>query len=139
MAIPLTPMIGAEKENKLKALNLYFESPISERHKLSKPIKLPPDIEGRKEYINKINKMSVDQLKNEMKQYGLKCASKLLMKQRLEMVWDALHPNSPMIRKLNQCIKQDKYDDGDSDINQDEQTQGINTLIVDNIFKILLS
>ena len=86
--VPCTPMIGPEKEKILKELNLYFESPLIERQKMNSPVELPPDIPGRQEYVDKLNKMGIDELKKEMKKYGLKCGSKLMMKERLTMVWD---------------------------------------------------
>lgn len=115
--VPVTPMIGPEKERILKALNLYFETPEHERIKYQKPIELPPEIEGRQEYIDKIHKMSLDELKKEMRQYGFKCGSKKMMLQRLEMAWDALHPNSPMNRALNQHI-QNQHDHPNHNHNQ---------------------
>jgi len=102
---PLTPMVGPHKEMVLKQLNVYFETPEAERRSMPKPVEpLPPDIPGRSEYVERLNRMSVDELKRDMKRYGLKVGSKAMMKQRLEMAWDALHPNSPMLRRLDQHI-----------------------------------
>lgn len=98
-------MVGEDKVAVLKQLNVYFETPEAVRRTLPKPMEpLPPDIPGRKEYIEKLNRMTMDELKREMKRYGLKCGSKAMMKQRLEMAWDAIHPNSPMLRRLDRHL-----------------------------------
>ena len=102
---PKTPLTGKDQEQVLKALNLWFESPAPQRTHLVTPSPLPPDIPGRAKYIEKLNKMSLDELKKEMKKYGLKTGSKTMMKERLTMVWDSLHPNSPMIKKLDEYIR----------------------------------
>eukprot|EP01083_Nonionella_stella_P183428 662890_1 len=118
--IPITPMIGAEKVKALKALNLYFETPEAERRRLPQPVRLPPDIPGRQSYLDNVNTMSLDALKAEMNKYGLKCGSKLMMRRRLEMTWDALHPNSPMIRVLN------KHMDKEESVEQENKKEAKN-------------
>ena len=106
---PETPIsIGKDQKQVLQALNLWFESPIPQKPTLVTPSPLPPDIPGRAKYIEKLNKMSIDELKKEMKKYGLKTGSKSMMKERLTMVWDSLHPNSPMIKKLDAYIRKNK-------------------------------
>ena len=106
---PETPiLIGKDQKQVLQALNLWFESPVPQKSMLVTPSPLPPDVPGRAKYIEKLNKMSIDELKKEMKKYGLKTGSKLMMKERLTMVWDSLHPNSPMIKKLDEYIQKNK-------------------------------
>ena len=130
-------MIGAEKEAVLKRLNLYFESP--EAVRAVKAVEaLPPDVAGRSEYIGKLQKMSLDELKREMRGYGLKPGSKAMMRQRLEMVWDALHPNSPMLRRLNHHIAATQRAKAQSD-DQQETRKRTGGTDLDAIFNILLS
>ena len=153
-------MVGADKERVLKQLNVYFETPEAVRRTMVNPVQsLPPDIPGRREYIDGLKEMSLDALKCEMKRFGLKGGSKAMMRQRLEMAWDALHPNSPMLRRLDQHINASQGEqcsqevveplisredsggnvNGQSGRNGEDSRGNVNVSDIDEIFNILLS
>ena len=72
------------------------------------PVVVPPDVPGRREYLQAVHKMSVDELKREMASHGLKAGSKAMMRQCLEMAFDAMHPNRDMQAVLKRHMREQK-------------------------------